>query len=99
MQAHRILMAGVLLALLAGGAALAGDDHDEALRLREDRSVLPLEELLRRLDLGPGARILELESEREHGRHFYEIEYVTGGGRVREVLIDAATGEILEHDD
>lgn len=86
-------------ALAAAGQACADDDHERALRLRQDNQVLPLEELLRRLDLSPGSRVLEVESEYEHGRALYEIEYVDGAGRVRELLIDARTGQILEEDD
>lgn len=99
MRLHRATLVLALAVTAVASAVPADDDHDRALRLREDRLVLPLEDLLQRLDLGPDARILELESEYEHGRHVYEIEYVDGGGRVREVYIDAATGEILEHED
>jgi uncharacterized membrane protein YkoI len=96
----RIFIPAATLSLLAAGA-VQGDDHEEAFRLRESREILPLEELMRRLDLGPDARILEIESEFEHGRRVYEIEYLSGNGRIREVLIDARSGEILadEEDD
>jgi uncharacterized membrane protein YkoI len=96
----RIFIPAAILSLLAAGA-VQGDDYEEAFRLRESREILPLEELMRRLDLGPDARILEIESEFEHGRRVYEIEYVSGNGRIREVLIDARSGEILadEEDD
>lgn len=96
----RIFIPAAILSLLAAGA-VQGDDYEEALRLRESREIFPLEELMRRLDLGPDARILEIESEFEHGHRVYEIEYLTGSGRIREVLIDARSGEILadEEDD
>ena len=96
----RIFIPAAILSLLAAGA-VQGDDYEEAFRLRESREILPLEELMRRLDLGPDARILEIESEFEHGRRVYEIEYLSGNGRIREVLIDARSGEILadEEDD
>ena len=91
----------LLVPLLLAAPAGHGDDYEEAFRLRESREILPLEELMRRLDLTPDARILEIESEFEHGRRVYEIEYLSGNGRIREVLIDARTGEILadEEDD
>jgi uncharacterized membrane protein YkoI len=96
----RMFIPAAILSLLAAGA-VQGDDYEEAFRLRESREILPLEELMRRLDLGPDARILEIESEFEHGRRVYEIEYLSGNGRIREVLIDACSGEILadEEDD
>ena len=91
----------LLIPLFLAAPTGQGDDYEEAFRLRESREILPLEELMRRLDLGPDARILEIESELEHGRRVYEIEYLSGNGRIREVLIDARTGEILadEEDD
>ena len=91
----------LLIPLFLAAPPGQGDDYEEAFRLRESREILPLEELMRRLDLGPDARILEIESEFEHGRRVYEIEYLSGNGRIREVLIDARTGETLadEEDD
>jgi len=88
-------MAILSLAVVALACADDGDDHDEAYRLREQREILPLEELLRRLDLGEDTRILEIESEFEHGRYVYEIEYLDHRGRIHEVLIDARSGEVL----
>jgi uncharacterized membrane protein YkoI len=80
------------LALAAGAAA---NDYEEAYRLREEREILPLEELLQRAGLPPRARILEIETELEHGRRVYEIEYLDDGGRVRELTIDARSGAVL----
>jgi uncharacterized membrane protein YkoI len=72
-----------------------GDDYEEAYRLRERQEILPLEELLRRLDLGRDTRILEIESEFEGGVRVYEIEYLDASGRVREAMIDARSGAVL----
>jgi len=84
----------VILSFLVVGTG-QGDDYEEAYRLRERQEILPLEELLRRLDLAPATRILEVETEFEHGRHIYEIEYLDRRGRIREVLIDAVSGNVL----
>jgi uncharacterized membrane protein YkoI len=89
-----LLLPAVILSLVVIGPC-HGDDYEEAYRLRERREILPLEELLRRQDLGPGARILEIEAEFENGRCLYEIEYLDGSGRIREIWMDARTGEIL----
>ncbi len=96
----RLVLPITILSLLVVGSA-GGDDHEEAYRLRERLEILPLEDLLRGLNLGPDTRILEIESELEHGRHVYEIEYLERGGRVRKVVIDARSGEVLagEEDD
>jgi uncharacterized membrane protein YkoI len=85
--------AAILTLALAGGAP--ADDFEEAYRLRERREILSLEELLRRVDLAPDTRILEIESELEQGRWVYEIEYVDGAGHIREVMIDVRTGTVV----
>lgn len=92
-----------LLMLGAGGlvlaSALASDDHEEARRLRLDEQILPLETIVERAGLGPDTRILEVETGFEHGRRVYEIEYVTAGGRIMEVAVDARSGEVLEREE
>ena len=84
----------VILSLAAAGIGHA-DDYEEAYRLRERQQIMPLEELLRRLDLGTDIRILEIETEFEHGRRVYEIEYLNRDGRIRKILIDARSGDVL----
>jgi len=83
------------IAALAVLGTVRGSDYEEALRLRERQEILPLEELLHRAGLGPDTRILEIEREFEYGRRVYEIEYLSRDGRIREVLIDADSGETL----
>ena len=51
---------------------------------------------------GPSIRgeVLEVELEEEHGRLVYEIKLLRPGGRLAELLYDAATGEpVTENDD
>ena len=93
-----LLIKGCLIAAgMTAGIGLADDkDHDQALQLRETAQVLPLEQILERLGLAPDARLLEVESEYEHGRHVYEIEYLNPDGRIFEAEVDAASGEILK---
>jgi len=92
-------LVAAILSVAVLGIGYGDDDYEEAYRLRERNEILPLEELLRRLDLGADTRILEIESEFEHGRRVYEIEYLSRDGRVREVLIDAVSGEVLAEED
>ena len=54
---------------------------------------------MRRLDLGKDVRILEIESEMEHGAARYEIEYLEPSGRIRKIQVDARTGAVLGEDD
>ncbi|MGA7979869.1 MAG: PepSY domain-containing protein [Chromatiaceae bacterium] len=95
MRALRLL----LLLLTASGPTLADEDHDAAYRLREQQEVLPLQELISRMHLGEGARLLEIEAKLHDGRRLYEVEYVDQNGHVQELVIDARTGEIVRRDD
>ena len=72
-------------------------DQDEALRLRQQGVILPLEQLLQQaLDRYPGAKLLEAELEEKHDVYIYEVELLTTEGVVRELDIEAATGRLLK---
>ncbi|MDG9882165.1 PepSY domain-containing protein [Pseudomonas putida CSV86] len=91
-----------LLALLAVcSLALARDlDQDEALALRRDGVILPLEQLLQAaLGRYPGARLLEAELEEDDDVYVYEVELLTGEGVVREIKLDAASGTLLKDEE
>ena len=86
------------LALLAFcSVVMARDlDQDEALHLRQRGVILPLEQLLQQaLGLYPGAKLLEAELEEKHDVYIYEVELLTTEGVVRELDLDAATGQLL----
>ena len=86
----------VLLAFCS--AVMARDlDQDEALRLRQQGVILPLEQLLQQaMDRYPGAKLLEAELEEKHDVYIYEVELLTPEGVVRELDIEAATGRLLK---
>ena len=89
-------MALVLLAFCS--AVMARDlDQDEALRLRQQGVILPLEQLLQHaLDRYPGAKLLEAELEEKRDVYVYEVELLTAEGVVRELDLDATTGQLLK---
>ena len=94
----------VILALLVSGPAQivqADDDYREAKRLRESGEIMPLEEILKNVRRAYPGRILELELENERGRVIYELEILGADSIVREIYIDAKSGELLsvEEDD
>jgi uncharacterized membrane protein YkoI len=95
-------MALALAICLAGaGAALAdngGDsDHDEALRAVEEGHTRPLSAILDELQGKLGGKVVGVEFEAEGGRYIYEFKVITPAGDLREVYVDAATAEILDH--
>ena len=75
-------------------------DQDEALQLRRDGKLLPLDSLLDAVrQRYPSARLLEAELESEHGQLIYELEVLTTGGDVRELELNAASGTILKDEE
>ncbi|RON17426.1 peptidase [Pseudomonas frederiksbergensis] len=87
------------LALLAFcSVVMARDlDQDEALRLRQQGVILPLEQLLQQaLDRYPGAKLLEAELEENHDVYVYEVELLTSEGVVRELDLNATNGHLLK---
>jgi uncharacterized membrane protein YkoI len=72
-------------------------NQDEALRLRREGSILPLDQLMQvAMQRYPGAVLLEVELEEEDGVLVYEVELVTQQGIVRELELHAGTGEVLK---
>lgn len=71
-------------------------DHDDALSAREGGVVLPLPQVLGIVGPQIDGEIIETEFEYEHGRPVYEFKYVDRNGRVRELYVDARTGNILK---
>lgn len=76
--------------------ALASGDHNDAHEAVRRQQVIPLADIIPGILAEFDARLLEAEFEREHGIYVYELELITGSGRMIEVMVDAATGEILE---
>jgi len=92
----RTCLAGLLLTLACSSSA-RDLDQDEALRLRREGLIMPLEQLLQiALPRYPGAVLLEVELEEEDGVLVYEVELLTEQGTVRELELHARTGEVLK---
>jgi uncharacterized membrane protein YkoI len=87
-----------LVLLACCSVVMARDlDQDEALQLRQQGVILPLEQLLQQaLDLHPGAKLLEAELEEKHGVYIYEVELLDTDGVVRELDLEAASGRLLK---
>ncbi len=94
--AYRPLLA-LSLVMLAFASSARDLDQDEALRLRREGAILPLEQMLVvALKHYPGAVLLEVELEEEQGVLVYEVELVTAQGVVRELELDARSAELLK---
>ena len=93
-------MLGLVLVALALHVSARDLDQDEALRLRREGSIRPLEELMApALGRYPGAELLEAELEEEDDVLVYEVELLTSDGSVRELELDARNGGILKDEE
>ncbi len=102
MKVYRRAGSAVALALLVFCSSLTARDldQDEALALRQQGVILPLEQLLQQAMAGhPGSRLLEAELEKKHGQYAYEVELVTAAGVVREIKLDASTGVLIKDEE
>ncbi len=76
--------------------ALADSDHELARELKQSGDILPLEQILDKVQqLHPG-HVLEVELEKEQQHYIYEIETVDTKGNVWEMQFNAKTGELLK---
>ncbi|KMT53345.1 PepSY domain-containing protein [Pseudomonas fildesensis] len=102
MTVYRRAASLVVAVLLVFCSSLAARDlnQDEALALRQQGVILPLEQLLQKaMARYPGSRLLEAELEKKHGQYAYEVELVTTEGVVREIKLDAATGALIKDEE
>ena len=96
------LLAGALfcLALISFQVMARDINQDEALQLRREGKLVPLNTLLQTArQRYPAARLLEVELESEDGQLIYELEILTAGGKVRELEFDAAAGDLLKDEE
>ena len=102
MQARRIHFPALVVALLctvllATSTAHADRrDHELARQALEQGQVLPLREVLDRIERQFGGQVLKIEFEREDGRFIYEIRLLQDDGRMAKLEVDARDGQVLK---
>jgi len=90
----------IFLAALTLGVSARDLSQDEALRLREQGHIIPLEKLLELVaQRHPHSSLLEVELEEDDDIYIYEVELATREGVVRELEFDAHTGKILKDEE
>ncbi len=91
----KVLLAVVLAA--ASGCVLADEvkDHDRARQALESGEILPLRQILEKIEAAYPGQVLEVELERKHGRWLYELKLLQKDGLRIKLLVNAADGEVL----
>lgn len=100
LKLHPLLgAAACVAALLTWPASARADsdarDHERARAAVQAGEVMPLPQLLQKLQRSHPGQVLELELEREHGRWVYEVKLLQPKGQLLKLAVDAATGEVL----
>ncbi|MCU0984009.1 MAG: PepSY domain-containing protein [Acetobacteraceae bacterium] len=90
------LLAVAALAAPAAAQPRRGHDHDRARRALESGEIRPLSELLAEIEARYDGRVIETELERDDGRWVYEFKLLPPTGRLFELEVDAATGQVLK---
>jgi uncharacterized membrane protein YkoI len=90
-------VAAVMFGLAIILPAQAGDSggHERARRAVESGEILPLREILQRVERGTPGQVIEVELEREAGRWIYEIKLLATDGAMVELEVDARDGTVL----
>jgi uncharacterized membrane protein YkoI len=81
---------------LAMAPARADSDQDRARAAVQAGQVMPLKDLLTRLERDQPGQVLEVELESDDGRWIYEVRLLQAGGRLVKLKLDARSGELLK---
>jgi uncharacterized membrane protein YkoI len=98
------------LALLPASAGLAygdgdddddddDDDHDRASSDVLQGRARPLSEILSMVRARLCGEVIGVKFKRKNGRQLYKLKLVTPTGQLREVSVDAMTGQIVQSED
>ncbi|KJZ32141.1 hypothetical protein TW83_05275 [Paracoccus sp. S4493] len=88
----------ILLPLTLAAQPIA-PDYETARQAVDRGDMLPLEQILARIEARHPGRIVEVELEDEDGLWLYEIEVLTPEDRLIEIELDARTGVILGYEE
>ncbi|MCX8146438.1 MAG: PepSY domain-containing protein [Azovibrio sp.] len=95
-----MLIPGVLaLALaVAPAAPVRADaaDHEQARQALAAGEILPLRQILDRVEKSHPGQVLEVELERESGRWVYELKLLRPDGALSKLKLDAGSGALLQ---
>jgi uncharacterized membrane protein YkoI len=100
---RRTLLLGFASIIASTGLAYGDDDdddddedHNRASQAVGQGRALPLSEILQRVKARLGGEVIGVEFKRKGGLLLYKLKLVTAAGWLREVTVDARTGDIVE---
>ena len=95
--ARQALLVGALCGALAPAVRADDDarDHDQARQALEQGRVLPLRQVLDKIEREQRGQVLKIEFEHDDGRYIYEIRLLQADGRMAKLKVDAVDGKLL----
>ncbi|MBS0291645.1 MAG: PepSY domain-containing protein [Proteobacteria bacterium] len=96
---HAIVPFALALGILGLGGALHADergDHDIARQALQQGQVLPLRQVLDKVEREYQGQVLKIEFERDDGRYVYDIRLLQRDGRMAKLKVDAVDGRVLK---
>lgn len=95
------LLPGILLLVALGSPAFAHhQEHDNILRMREQGTIVPAQQLLNQaLALYPNSHLLEMDLKSKKNRYIYKMLLLTRDGEIRKLYFDAESGQQLQPQD
>jgi hypothetical protein len=84
-----------VLLMTISGFVMSSDDHEISRSLVQEGKILPLQQILAKINSNQSGRVLEVELEHERDRYIYDIELLAEDGKVWEYEVDAASGEVI----
>ncbi|GAD22333.1 PepSY domain-containing protein [Acidovorax sp. MR-S7] len=91
------VLLALALAMLGAGRPHAGErDHELARQALQQGQVLPLRQVLDKVESEYQGQVLKIEFERDDGRYIYEIRLLQRDGRMAKLKVDAVDGRVLK---
>ena len=97
MYRRTITLLVLALGLFNAGGTLRADerDHELAREALQQGQVLPLRQVLDKVEREYQGQVLKIEFERDDGRYIYEIRVLQKDGRMAKLKVDAVDGRVL----
>lgn len=97
---RKILPGILLLAAIASPVHADHQEHDSALLMRQQGTIVPSQQLLdQAFAIYPDGRLLEMALRPKKNRYIYKMLLLTRNGEVRKLYFDAQSGEQLQRPD
>lgn len=98
MYRRTIVPLALALGILGAGGALHADerDHELAREALQQGQVIPLRQVLDKVEREYQGQVLKIEFERDDGRYVYEIRLLQKDGRMAKLKVDAVDGRVLK---